>query len=229
MGTSEPDTERADRFLPAGAESGHTSMTLWDRILQGVTAFSLENIVSAAASLVAARLIFHYLPPSEYGVLALFLSFYATGRSLLNVGLGGLFVAEIARARGAGERGWARFLAKCYTLLLLSTSTALLLCFIGLGLRAGRVVMWGIMGTYLWLTGPTAAAHGLFHGTTRYRRLAGQTIVRSVSRVGLLISLPWWWSGSMLTGVALTYPLMELATGVAVSYTHLTLPTILLV
>jgi O-antigen/teichoic acid export membrane protein len=185
-------------------------MTLWERILQGVTAFSLEIVVSIVASVLGARLVFQYLSPADYGQLALYLSFYTTGGIFLNLGLGWLFVAEIARARGAGERGWARYLATRYSVLLLTMGTFLLFLFVGIGLWQGEPLLWSIVGVYLWLTAPNSAAQALFHGATRYRRLAAQSIARSLSRLALLATLPWWWPGQRLTGVALTYPLMEL-------------------
>jgi O-antigen/teichoic acid export membrane protein len=193
-------------------------MTLWVRILQGVTAFSLETVVSTVAGLFGARLVFGYLPPADYGRLALFLSFYNTGAILLTLGLGWVFVAEIARARGSGERAWARFLVTRYLMYLLTMGTLLLLLFVSIGLKRGEAVLWIIMGTYLWLTAPSVAAHALLHGVTRYRRLAAQAIVRSLSRLTLLLTLRWWWRGDSLTGVALTYPMMELAGALVAVY-----------
>lgn len=186
-------------------------MTLWERILQGMTAFSLDTIVTMVASVLGARLIFHYLLPAVYGQLALFLSFYATGTIFLSFGLGGVFTAEIARARGGGERGRAKFLFSRYLALLLITGTLLLIVFMAIGIWREELLMWGVMGGYLWLTAPNDAAHTLFHGATRYRRVAGQSIIRSLSRLALLATLPWWWPGELLAGVALTYPLTELA------------------
>jgi O-antigen/teichoic acid export membrane protein len=185
-------------------------MTLWKRILQGMTAFSLDTIVTMVASVLGARLVFHYLPPAVYGQLALFLSLYATGTIFLSFGLGAVFTAEIARARGAGERGRAKFLFSRYLAFLLATGTLLLFVFIAIGIGRKELLLWGIMGGYLWLTAPNNAAHTLFHSATRYRRLAGQSIIRSLSRLALLATLPWWWSGELLAGVALTYPLTEL-------------------
>jgi O-antigen/teichoic acid export membrane protein len=186
-------------------------MTLWERILQGMTAFSLDTIVTIVASVLGARLVFHYLPPAVYGQLALFLSFYATGTIFLSFGLGQVFTAEIARARGAGERGRAKFLFSRYLALLLTTGTLLLFAFMLIGIWRKELLMWSVMGGYLWLTAPNDAAHTLFHGVTRYRRVAGQSIVRSLSRLALLATLPWWWPGELLVGVAITYPLTELA------------------
>jgi O-antigen/teichoic acid export membrane protein len=193
-------------------------MTLWERILQGMTAFSLDAVVTIVASVLGAHLVFHYLPPAVYGQLALFLSFYATGTIFLSFGLGGVFTAEIARARGAGERGQAKFLFSRYLALLLTTGTLLLFVFIAIGIWRKELLMWSVMGGYLWLTAPNNAAHTLFHSATRYRRVAGQSIIRSLSRLALLATLPWWWPGELLLGVALTYPLMELAVLLASLY-----------
>jgi len=89
--------------------------------------------------------------------------------------------------------------------------TLLLIIFVAIGLRQGQP-LWGMIGAYLWLTAPNSAAYALFHGTTRYRRLAAQSITRSLTRLALLATLPWWWRGEPLLGVGLTYPLMELVT-----------------
>jgi O-antigen/teichoic acid export membrane protein len=186
-------------------------MTLWHRIAQGTTAFSLGTGVNLVAGVLAAKFVFHYLSPAVYGQLALFLSFYATGTIFLSFGLGEVLTAEIARARGAGEQGWVKFLIGRYLVFLLTTATLLLGLFVGLGLWHGEPLLWSMMGVYLWLTAPNRAAYTLLHGTTRYRRLAGQSITRSLTRLGLLATLPWWWPGAPLLGVTLTYPLMELA------------------
>jgi len=186
-------------------------MTLWQRIFQGVTAFWVETIINLVAGILGARLVFHYLPPADYGRLALFLSFYATGTMFLGFGLGSVFTTEIARARGTGKRGWARFLISRYLVLLLAAATLLLFLFAGIGGWRGEPLLWNIMGAYLWLTAPNRAAYVLLHGATRYRRLASQSITRNLSRLALLATLPRWWPGESLTGVALTYPLTELA------------------
>lgn len=193
-------------------------MTLWERILQGITAFSVDTIVSLVAGVLTAKLVFHYLPPADYGQLALFLSFYATATVFLSFGLGGVFTATISRARGKGEHGWAKFLIVRYLLILLITATVLLLIFVGIGFWRRDPLLWSIMGTYLWLTAPNTAAFTIFHSATRYRRLAGQSITRNVSRLALLATLPWWWPGERLVGVALTYPLMELTVMLVSSY-----------
>lgn len=193
-------------------------MTLWERILQGMTAFSVDTIVSLVAGVLTAKLVFHYLSPADYGQLALLLSFYATASVLLSFGLGGVFTAAISRARGTGEHGWAKFLIVRYLLILLTTATVLLLIFVGIGFWQRDPVLWSIMGTYLWLSAPNTVAYTIFHSATRYRRLAGQSITRNVSRLALLAALPWWWAGERLVGVALTYPLMELTAVVVSSY-----------
>lgn len=186
-------------------------MTLRQRIFQGVTAFSLDTIVSTVASVLNAMLAFRYLDPASYGRLALFLSFYAAGSIFLDLGTGGVLISEIARARGAGDKSRVKFLLSRYLILLLTTGTLLLIVFVAIGLRRGEP-LWGMMGAYLWLTAPTSVAYALFHSTTRYRRLVAQSITRSLVRLALLATLSWWWRGEPLLGVALTYPLMELAT-----------------
>lgn len=190
-------------------------MTLWERILQGVTAFSVDTLVSLVAGILGARLVFYYLPPAHYGQLAFLLSFYDAGTVVVSLGLEGVFTAEIARARGNAEQGWAKFLILRYVSLLLTAATLLLVVFVGIGMWRREKLLWSIIGTYLWFAAPNRAASTLFHGATRYRRLAGQSITRSLSRLVLLATLPWWWTGERLAGVALTYPLMELLTAVA--------------
>jgi len=194
------------------------AMTLWERILQGVTAFSLETIIGTVAAVLGARLVFQYLPVADYGQLALFLSFYATGRVFLSFDLGRILIAEIARARGTGELGWARFLISRFSMFSLTMGTLLLFLFVGIGVRQGEMLLWSAMGVYLWLTALNTSARALLHGTTRYRRLAAQSITASLGLLTVRATLPWWWSGERLSGVALTYPLMELATALASVY-----------
>jgi O-antigen/teichoic acid export membrane protein len=185
-------------------------VNLWERIRQGVTAFSLETAVSTAASVLGARLVFAYLAPADYGQLALFVSFYITGTAFLDFGLEGVFTAEIARARGGGERGWSRFLMSRYSMFVMAMATILLLVFVGTGVWQGEPTLWTTMGIHLWLTALNNAARALFHSTTRYRRLAGQALTRSVGSLAWRMTLPWWWNGTRLLGVALTYPLAEM-------------------
>ncbi|MCD6287001.1 MAG: hypothetical protein J7M39_13920 [Anaerolineae bacterium] len=63
-------------------------MTLWQRFVQGMTAFSLKPVISIAAGLLQARLVFFYLSPADYGQLNVYLSFFATGSVFLGLGLG---------------------------------------------------------------------------------------------------------------------------------------------
>jgi O-antigen/teichoic acid export membrane protein len=187
-------------------------MTLWERILQGMTAFSLDNIITLVTGVLGARLVFHYLSPATYGQLTLSLSFYAIGKTFLGFGLGSVFTAEIARARGAGEPGRAKFLFSRYLIFALITGTLLLFIFVAIGIWREELLMWSVMGGYLWLTASNGAAHTLLHSVTRYRRVAGQSIIRNLSRLALLATLPWWWPGELLVGVAVIYPLRELVT-----------------
>ena len=194
------------------------SLTIWQRIRQGVAALSLDTVIGLVTGVLGARLVFHYLSVAEYGRLALYISFYTTGTVLLDFGMVDVFTAEIASARGTSKPSWAGFLLSRYSLMVMSTATVLLLVFVGVGAQRGELWVWSIMGAYLWLTAVNLAAAALFYSTTRYRRLAGQSIVRNVSRLLLRATLPWWWTQQRLTGVALTYPLTELAVILASAY-----------
>jgi len=91
----------------------------------------------------------------------------------------------------------------------------LLLVFVGIGIWRDDVVMWAILGAYLLFSALSNIIYVLLHSTTHYRRVAAQSIARNLSRLGLLATMPWWWRGDPITGVALTYPLMELAAVIA--------------
>jgi O-antigen/teichoic acid export membrane protein len=116
-------------------------MTLWQRFVQGMTAFSPNTAISVAAGLFQARLVFFYLSPADYGQLNVYLSFFATGAVFLGLGLGRVFTSEVARARGAGEYGLARSLITRYSLLASASGIVLLLVFVGIGLWRDDVVM----------------------------------------------------------------------------------------
>ena len=185
-------------------------MSLWKRILQGMTAFSLDTVVSNVAAVLGAALVFRYLDLPAYGRLTLALSLYAAATIFLNFGLGGVFTAEIARSRGSGDLARVKFLLSRYLYLNATTGVLLFAVFVGVGIQRGNP-LWSVMGTYLLTTALNGAANVLFHSYTRYRRLAAQSITRSLSRLLLLATLPLWWRADVLVGVAWTYPLMDCA------------------
>jgi O-antigen/teichoic acid export membrane protein len=186
-------------------------VTLWRRILQGMTAFSLDTVISNVAAVLGAALVFRYLDLLSYGRLTLALSFYAMATVFFNFGLGDVFTAEIARSRGSGDLARVKFLLLRYLYLNIATGMLLFVAFVGVGMQRGDL-LWPVMGTYLLTTALNETATVLFHSYTRYRRLAAQSITRSLARLALLVTLSWWWRGEPLLGVALTYPLMELPT-----------------
>jgi|GEM_PF-2793812 len=198
-----------------GRELRKGDVSLWHRILQGVAAFSIDMVVSNLAAVLSAVLVFRYLSVSAYGQLTLALSFYASATVFLDFGLGSMFTAEIARARGSGNLGWARFLLTGYLWLNVVTGCIVLGVFLVIGYR-WHDPLWGVMGSYLLTTALNWVVTTLFHSYTHYRHLAAQSIVRSLSRLLLLTTLPLWWRGETLLGVAWTYPLMDVA-GLVVS------------
>jgi O-antigen/teichoic acid export membrane protein len=185
-------------------------VSLWRRILQGVAAFSADTVISNLAAVLSAALVFRYLDVSAYGQLTLALSFYAIATVFLNFGLGGVFTAEIARARGAKNLGWVRFLLTRYLWLNVIMGCVVLMAFLAIGYQR-RDPLWFVMGFYLLTTALNGVVSVLFHSYTCYRRLAAQSVARSVSRLLLLVTLPLWWRGETLLGVAWTYPLMDVA------------------
>ena len=185
-------------------------MSLWKRILQGMTAFSLDTVVSNVAAVLGAVLVFRYLDLPTYGRLTLARSLYAAATMFLNFGLGGVFTAEIARSRGSGNLARVRFLLSRYLCLNATTGVLLFAVFVGVGIQR-EDPLWLVMGTYLLTTALNGVANVLFHSYTRYRRLAAQSITRSLSRLLLLATLPLWWRADALVGVAWTYPLMDCA------------------
>jgi O-antigen/teichoic acid export membrane protein len=185
-------------------------MSLWKRILQGMTAFSLDTVASNVAAVLGAALVFRYLDLPTYGRLTLALSLYAAATIFLNFGLGGVFTAEIARSRGSGNLARVRFLLSRYLYLNALTGVLLFATFVWVGIQRGDP-LWPVMGTYLLTTALNGVANVLFHSYTRYRRLAAQSITRSLARLALLATLPMWWRADALLGVAWTYPLMDCA------------------
>lgn len=185
-------------------------MTLWQRMLQGLTALLTSTGISMITGVVSASLTFRYLTPDEYGRLALFLTYFNTGTIFLTLGIEGIITSEVARARGEQKWGWIRKMVQLYAVLVLSMGLGLLLLFGIIGQFSDNRALWVVMGLYLLLTAPNRLLSILFHGTTRYRRMASLTVVRSVSRAGLLLLLPLWWTGDLLIGIALLYPILEL-------------------
>jgi len=175
-----------------------------------MTAFSLDTVVSSVAAVLGATLVFRYLDLPAYGRLTLTLSLYAAATIFLNFGLGGVFTAEIARSQGSGDLAWVRFLLSRYLYLNATTGVLLFAVFVGVGIQSGDP-LWLVIGTYLLTTALNGVANVLFHSYTRYRRLAAQSITRSLARLALLATLPLWWRGDALLGVAWTYPLMDCA------------------
>ncbi|MFZ5918891.1 MAG: oligosaccharide flippase family protein [Chloroflexota bacterium] len=183
-------------------------MSLWHRILQGVVAFSANTVISNLSAVLSAALVFRYLGVSAYGQLTLILSLYAGATTFLDFGLRDLFTAEIARARGIDNWSWAKYLLTRYLRLNIVTGCMALFISLVMG-RQERDPLWFVVGVYLLTTALNAVMGMLFHSYTRYRRLAAQSIVQSLSRLLLLVTLPLWWQGEALLGVAWTYPLMD--------------------
>ncbi len=185
-------------------------MSLWRRILQGMVAFSADTVVSNLAAVLSAALVFRYLDLSAYGQLTLALSFYTGATVFLDFGLDTVFIAVIARARGIGNLRWAKFLLTRYLWLNVVMGCVVLSVFLLIG-HQRHEPLWIIMGVYLLISALNGVASTLFYSCTRYRCLATQSIVRSLSRLLLLATLPLWWQGNALLAVAWTYPLMDIA------------------
>jgi O-antigen/teichoic acid export membrane protein len=183
-------------------------VSLWRRILQGMVAFSADTVISNLAAVLSAALVFRYLDVSAYGQLTLALSFYAGAGVFLDFGLGTVFTAEIARARGGGKLGWVRFLLSRYLWLNTVAGCVALSVFLSIGHQRCDP-LWAVMGSYLLTTALNRVVTVLFHSYTLYRRLAAQSVTRSLSRLMLLATLPFWWQGDTLLAVAWTYPLMD--------------------
>jgi len=183
-------------------------VSLWRRILQGMVAFSADTVISNLAAVLSAALVFRYLDVSAYGQLTLALSFCTGATVFLDFGLNTVFTAEIARARGGGNLGWAKFLLIRYLWLRTLMGCVVLIVFLAIG-HQRREPLWTVMGVYLLTTALNGVATTLFHSYTHYRCLAAQSIVQSLSRLMLLATLPLWWQGDTLVAVAWTYPLMD--------------------
>jgi O-antigen/teichoic acid export membrane protein len=183
-------------------------MSIWKQIVSGVAALSGSNLVGMVSGVAQASLTLRYLEVSDFGRLTLMLSFYSMAAHFLTEGMGRLVTAEVARERGAGETGRARFLFSRFQGLLIFSGSTVCLIFMGIGYQQGEI-LWFVMGAYLLLTAQNKGFRVLFNSHLRYGNLAAQEMIESLSRLLLLITLPWWNMGSVLTAVALTYPLME--------------------
>ncbi len=186
-------------------------MSIWRRILQGLVALTGTTLITNFCIVLQAYLTFRYLSLDQYGQMAFYLSGYRIGSLFLDFGIGGVFISEIAKARGLGSTGRVRSLWTTYMRLLLFTGSILALIFGGIAKWSNEAI-WGVMGVYVCLSGVNNGLHSLLLGHTRYRRTAAQSVSRSITRLGLLVVLNWWWRGPIVMGVSLTYPLMELVT-----------------
>jgi O-antigen/teichoic acid export membrane protein len=189
-------------------------MSLWQRIFQGLTAFYSSTVITSISGLVQSIIVLRYLTVAEYGALVLMFSFYRTATIFLELGTGGIFNAEIAKALGGGQTAQAKGLFQLYMRLLSMTGLVLGSIFMVIGWQR-QDVLWPIFGVYLFLSGLNSAFTCLFMSHTRFRRSATLDVVRSLSRLVLLVGLLFWPVVERLPAVALTYPLMELCTLVA--------------
>jgi len=190
-------------------------MSLIGKIGRGVAAFSIETVLSNLFQVFAVALVFRYLTPETYGQLALALTFHATGTIFLDFGLGPVFTAEIAKGRGEGSPERLKLYVWRYLCLEMVTGSALFIAYALIGLKQAGVfrILWPLMGFYILGTGLSNVAVTIFHSHTLYGYQAGQSIFRSAVRLLLLATFRLWWYGDALIGVALTFGLMELLTG----------------
>jgi O-antigen/teichoic acid export membrane protein len=187
------------------------NVSLWKRILQGLVAYSGTAMIVNLSGALQAVFTLRYLAVAEFGALSFVLSIFSIAAILIDLGTSSMMAAEIAKARGAEDKPRVRVLISVYGRMVLGTGTILCLVFFGIA-RYRQDILWAIMGLHLLLSALNLVPHTLFLSHTRYRRSAAVAVMRSTSRLALLATLPWWAGGERLTGVALTYPLMEVST-----------------
>jgi O-antigen/teichoic acid export membrane protein len=192
-------------------------MSLMGKIGRGVAAFSADTLLSNLLQLFAVARVYRYLTLEAYGTLALALTLHATGTIFLDFGLGPVFTSEIAKGRGEASPARVKLYTRYYTYLELITGSVLLVVYAVIGSRQAGVfrALWPIMGLYLLASALNNIAVTVFHSHTLYGYQAAQSMFRSAMRLLLLVTLPLWWNGNSLVGVALTFPFMELLTACA--------------
>ena len=184
-------------------------MSIWQRIGQGIAALYSEKLVTNVSALLQAVLTLRYLSTPEYGRLTLLLSFFSTAIVFFDVGLRAIFISEMASAVGNSQLGRLKGLLNQYGRFVTLTTGASALLFGGIGVLQ-QDGTWLILAAYLLLYGGRNASQALLHAHARYGQMARQSILLSVSRLILLLTLPLWnRTGVGVTAVLLTYPLME--------------------
>ncbi len=182
---------------------------MWQRIWKGVTAYFSVTIITNISGVLQAILTINYLPVAEYGRLTLLLSFFSTARVLFDLGSRGIFISEIAKAQGESCQPRTKGLITVYSRFVLITTAIPTLLFIGIAWR-NRDFLFGLLALYIFLYGYNNGLRTILLSHTKYKQAARQQSINSLTRLGLLLSIPFWNHPAILLTVLLTYPAKEL-------------------
>lgn len=156
-------------------------------------------------------IILRVLEVEEYGRITLLLSFFNMAKVFFDLGAKAIFTSEIAQAVGASNPALAKGLVKTYGWFVIITTATATLFFLGVGWFRNDVAFY-ILAAYTLVFGLNNGFNTLFLSYTRFRRSAGQQVVRSLSRLAVLSLLLWLTVPSAFLFVLLTLPVMELVT-----------------
>jgi len=186
-------------------------MSLQRKIFSGVAVYTIDTVIGNLACIASVAFVFRYLTLAEYGTLALVLSYYGLATAFLDFGLGAMFASEIAQARGAENRAIEKLFTWGYMILVATMGSILFAICLVLALTNLSIngTLWIAIGSYVLLTATNNAALTIFLSHANFRQHVIQSIVRVLSRLVFLISLPFWWQGNHLTIIAWSHPIAE--------------------
>ncbi len=182
---------------------------MWQKILQGIRAYFTVSIVTNITGILQSILTLRYLTLGEYGQYTLLLSFFATGKLFFDLGSKSLFVSEIAQANGENNQARVKGLFSVLSWFLGSMSIVVTAVFIIIGLWRQNN-LYHIIAVYSLFFAINLGFDILLLSHTKFNQTAGQQIVRSASRLGFLLLIPFFPTGSMLFWVMLSHVIKEI-------------------
>ncbi|MCP5101318.1 MAG: oligosaccharide flippase family protein [Chloroflexi bacterium] len=163
------------------------------------------------SSVLQAMLTFRYLGVENYGRLILLLSFFATARMFFDLGSRGIFISEIAKAQGAANPQRVKGLITVYIRFVTISTSIPTIIFLGIA-WLNQDIVYVLLAVYVLLFGLNNGLNIILLSFTKFRRSAGQQIVRSFTRLTLLLFIPLLPNPSLFLLVLFTYPAKEITT-----------------
>lgn len=181
---------------------------MWRKIYQGVAAFFGVTVISNISGIIQTVLTFRYLSPAEYGQYTLLLSFFTIGRTFFDMGAVSIFMSEIAQADGAQREARLVGLMRVYGRFVGVTAVLVTLTFFAIAFSRSQTTFF-ILGLYALLFGLNFGSNTVLLGFTQFKPAASQQVVRSISRLTLLATLPLLATPSLLLPVLWTHVIKE--------------------